>query len=595
MRPRSYLIIPNLNRSKKALLSRYNIVWLPMTAGEFYDSVLVGMNEERHIGNRLLAQGGHNAGGSTDHFSRVSDLAEASKTTEEYLLGAEPTWADVSDGRVAQRDCFDELWNKVKAIRADATHRHLLIVTGTAGTGKSSALMSTAMHLEADGVAVAWLDATSQFSRYEFKKALANGPTFGALFIDDADTYDARLPSMVVDALETNARLLVVCEMRSTKVDRVVYKQELVDIEHLEYTIPPLGDGDIDTILDVLDNEHRLGLLKGKSRNDRRQIFQKLAGRQLLVAMHIATHGKDFEDKAKEELNEMTKSEQFVYGLICIASAHRFSLRQEDIGIACADDGTAWLQSLNKLNRRKIILPQNNDRFRARHRMIAQFVYDSLVQAGKLHDILRGLVLIGTTKTTKFSGRNSQYSRLLRTFINHNLMKRGVDVMQARQIYSDFEDALSWNYHFWLHRGALELETGSLDRAENFLNQAKSINETDIFVDNELAYLDFKKANLSPSDRGSPALVENAITTLNNIVRYRSDQIPHAYHIMGQQGLLWVESGINDPDKKREFLEYLSKKVLIAVQKEPNEMMKALHKEITHALYSLAIPRDNKN
>lgn len=590
LRPRSYLVVPTLNRSKESLLSRYNIAWLPMAAGDFENSILNRMDEERLAGHKFLRQLGDPTSGQRDHFDRVADLAaDGGSASEEYLLGAEPIWDDVTSNRIANRACFDELWEKIGDLRASPTPSRFIVVTGTAGTGKSSALMTTAMRLEADGMAAAWLDANTYYSRFGFRKALTNGPKFGALFINDSDIYDARLSSLVRDALEHDPRLLVVCEARSGKVDRIVNQHELSEIQSIEYTIPSLVDDDIDAILDVLDREQRLGKLKGMSRDERRHVFQRLAGRQLLVAMHIATHGSDFEDRAIDELNEMLPEQQFMYGLICVTSAHRYTLRQEDIGIACSHGGTEWLQTLDALTRRKLILPHKGNSFRARHRMIAQFVYDSLVQAGKLHGVVRAIIQLAATKTTQYSSKVSVYSRMLRTFMNHNLMKRAVGLEQAREIYGDFQDALDWNYHFWLHRGALELETDNLDRAENFLNQAKSINDNDVFIDNELAYLAFKKAISHPTHEQSPDLIEEAISTLNDVVNRRPDQMALAYHIMGQQGLMWSRVGVGDREKKRELLEYLQKKVGRATDREPTDIMRQLASDIQRELLSLAV------
>lgn len=590
LRPRSYLVVPTLNRSKESLLARYNIAWLPMAADEFTDSIIGRMDDERTSGNGVLRQLGDPTSRTRERFDRVADLAAAGdRDSEEYLLGAEPNWSDVTEKRVAQRACFDELWEMISSLRAAGTPRKFVVVTGTAGTGKSSAMMALAMRLEADGAAVAWMDSSSYYSRVEFRKALANGPDIGALFINDSDVYDVRLSSMVRDALEHNPRLLIVCEARSTKVDRVIHKQELSDIESVEYTIPALVDDDIDAILDVLDREKRLGLLKGKDRDERRHVFKGLAGRQLLVAMHIATHGKDFQERVVDELRDMPADQTFMYGLICVASAHRYTLRQEDIGIACSEGGTEWLQSLDALARRKLILPHKDHSYRARHRVIAQFVYDALVEAGRLHGVVWAIVQIAATKTTHFSPKTSAYARMLRTFLSHNLMKRAVGLERAREIYSDFEDALDWNYHFWLHRGALELETDHLDRAENFLNQAKGLNEHDVFIDNELAYLAFKKAIAEPGNPSSSDLIDEAIATLNDVVTRRPDQMAFAYHIMGQQGLAWTKTGLSDAKAKQEMLEYLKRKVDKAVAKEPTEMMRELAEEIQKELLSLAV------
>ncbi|MDE0280857.1 MAG: SIR2 family protein [Gammaproteobacteria bacterium] len=592
IRPRSYLVVPKLNRSKEAILARFNVEWLPMSGGEFCESVVDMMSEERKTGLSALAKLSFSNSKSPEHFSRVGDLSSRDIATEEYLLGAEPTWADITSGKVAIRDCFEEIWNQINYNRNNSA-RCYLIITGTAGTGKTSALMYTALRLEADGVPVAWMDSTACFSRYSFRNALKSEEALGALFINDADIYENRLPSIVVDALEKHPKLILVCEMRSTKVDRLVHSYELNGIESTEYTVPVLGDNDIDSILDVLDKEHRLGRLKGLARSERRKIFEGQAGRQLLVAMHYATSGKDFGEKAKQELKEMPSEQKYLYGLISVAYSHRFQLGQDDIGIACSDQITSWLQNLDALVRRKLIMSTRTGIFRARHRMIAQFVYESLVEEGRLSQIVSALIRIGATKTTEHSPRDSRHRRMLRAFVNHNFMRHVVGVVQARQIYSDFQDSLAWDYHYWLHRGALELESDNLDVSENFLNQAKSIYDSDVYIDNELAYLSFKKANHRPAHQDSPRLVRDAIESLNDIVRRRPNQINHAYHIMGQQGLIWAKEGISDPDEKQRFLIYLQKKVKQAINISNTDVMRSLEEDVRRAILSLAISEGN--
>ena len=360
LRPRSYLVVPNLNRSKETLLSKYNIVHIAESASDFNASVLSKMSSEKICGNNVLQNLSSTSVGPK-RFLMVSELVPNSVQGEEYLLGAEPTWNDLSCSRVAHRCCFDDIWEKVSEIRSNPTGNKFVILTGTAGTGKSSALMMTAMQLEADGVAVAWMNQDAYFNRGAFNNALKTTPQFDALFINDADIYGPYFSVMVKNALKHNPKLLLVAETRSTKVGSIINRQELQTIQPIEYSIPNLSDEDISGLLDVLDREHRLGELKGKSRDERKAIFHSLAGRQLLVAMHIATHGKDFKEKATDELKSLTDEQQFVYGLVCVATAHRFSLRQDDIGIAYGSTDTQWITELNNLVRRKLILPFSND------------------------------------------------------------------------------------------------------------------------------------------------------------------------------------------------------------------------------------------
>jgi hypothetical protein len=149
---------------------------------------------------------------------------------------------------------------------------------------------------------------------------------------------------------------------------------------------------------------------------------------------------------------------------------------------------------------------------------------------------------------------------MLTTFVSHTLLKRAVGAAVGRKIYSEFEQLLSWDYHYWLHRGALELEVGNLGIAENFLLQSKSIEPNDIFIDNELAYLNLRKANESPLSTTSEDLVRDAIRTLTDVAARRPDQRVRVFHIMGSQGLIWSRRARMSPTEKRDFLGSLSER-----------------------------------
>jgi hypothetical protein len=589
LRPRSYLVTPELNRSKQALLSQHNVQWLKMTAEEFVENVLRKIDEARVEGNEFLK---HRFAVSHAHglrVLRVADIPEGSKTPTEYLLGAEPEWADARQRRIAHRDCIDELGAQISRIRASTTVREFMIVTGTAGTGKSSAMMMTALKLEADGVPTGWIDGTQRADLTSFRKALENESGLGALFIGDADLFEKRLSRMVRDALDTIPRLIIVCECRASRVDRIVDPVELRGIKPTEYTIPYLGDNDIDAILSVLDREHRLGELKGLTYEQRRKVFEAEAGRQMLVAMYKATHGVDFKDRAVDELRGLEMTQRFLYGLVAVAHAHRFFLTRDEIAIASGDEAEEWPRALEALVRRKIILSGAGDAYKARHREIAQFVYDELIEQGAIADVIRALIRVAGTKTSINTHRTSRPARMLTTFISHNLLKRTVGPAVGRQIYSEFEYLLDWDYHYWLHRGALELESENLALAETFLAQSKGIEPNDVFVDNELAYLKLRKANARPADTNSEMLVRDAIQTLESVVLRRPDQRAHAYHIMGSQGLIWAQQSSMVLEDKRIFLTMLRDRVRSALPADTDNMLSTLEKELQRQLLSLAV------
>ena len=592
LRPRSYLVTPGLPRSKQALLSRHKVVWLKMDTEAFCSRILSRMGAEKTQGNKFLYQRFSFHSEVGPHVIRVGELPEGTSDPTEYLLGAEPDWTDATHNRIAERECFGEMFGLVNDIRSGRAGCKFLVITGTAGTGKTSAMMNAAMRLEAEGIPTGWIESSERFDVHGFREALKREEGLGALFINNADLNERRLSRMVREALEKTPRMIIVCECRSSKVDRIIDQVELAQIEPVEYTIPYLQDRDIDGILEVLNRENRLGLLKGMSQEQRRRIFQAEAGRQMLVAMYKATHGVDFKEKVVDELNDLNNVQKVLYGLISVGNAHRFYVSRDEIAIACGDDVVEWPRALDTLVRRKVIFTGPGETYKARHREIAQFIYEELNRRGEITDVIRGLIKIAGTKMTATADRGSRTGKMLGTFISHQLIKRTAGPTEGRQIYSEFESLLQWDYHYWLHRGALELETGNLGLAENFLRQSKSIEPNDIFVDNELAYLNLRKANRNPHAFDSEQLVTEAMHTLEDVARRRPDQKARAYHIMGTQGLEWVRNSRKTQVEKRQLLQKLRDHVNTTLDdgdEDQRELMLTLSSELQRELLLTAV------
>ena len=594
IRPRSYLVTPNLNLSKQALLNQYNIVWLPYTTEQFCDEFIGQLQDARADGIDFIAEQKKFRSSGGYQLLQISDIPEGTAEPTDYLLGAEPVWDDATHNRIAYRNCFDDIIGEIDKLRAKSTINSFVVVTGTAGTGKSSAMMQIALRMEAEGAPTAWIDAEENFDTNRIKRALKADVGLELVFISNSDLWGRKLSRMVRELSDSNPRLILVCECRSTKVDRIVDNVELGGVEVIECPIPYLGDEDIEAILDVLDRENRLGQLKGKSHAERKLLFEAEAGRQMLVAMYKVTHGVEFKDRATNELNELDSTQKFLYGITCVAHAHRFMLKREEIAIAFGDDISEWPHALDALVRRKLLIQAKGDTYKARHREIAQFVYTELGVQGSIEGAIASLVRIAGTRSTITMKNHERPRKMLSTFLNHNLLLRVIGSGSARQIYSDFEPLLEWDHQYWLQRGALELGLDNIGLAENFLHQSKSLQQNDIFVDNELALLNLKKANNAPHDLASQEMVEDAIETLAAVAQRRPDQRAHTAHIAGFQGLRWARNTEMDSLEKQRFLESLLSNVRRALPDDNNDMLATLEKDLQKEILSMAISRPDE-
>jgi hypothetical protein len=316
MRHRSYLVTPTLFRARQALLTEFNVHWVPMTAEQFATTVVPQLSAAAGVGLDLLRRRAQPAE-VLRLVPEVADLATKPNQSSEFLLGEEPIWADIQSDRASVRECDEKLFELVERVRRQTERRGYVLVTGTAGSGKSTSLMRVCLRLSAEGVRVAWVDRDLDLSPRELRRTMFGDRPPAVLAIDDADVYGPVLAPLVREiACDANAPLVLLA-VRSGRVDNVLNPTQLDEVPGAELAMPPLCDQDINGLLDVLTRENRLGILTGRPRTEQLRAFRDKAGRQLIVAMIEATSGRPFREKLLDELLELKSEEQIWPGGAC--------------------------------------------------------------------------------------------------------------------------------------------------------------------------------------------------------------------------------------------------------------------------------------
>lgn len=588
LRHRSYLVTPKLDRARLALLAEFNVEHLPMEAEEFVAQILEPMGPAARKGLEYLASesGAH---GEEPRLREVSELAINPSEHNEFLLGTEPIWADIQANRAISRDCDTALWDSVSSAIKREPVRGLLVITGTAGSGKSASLMRVCLRLAADGVHVGWIDRQANLSPRQIRAAmrLPNAPQ--VLAVDDADMYGSETAAWVRDLVRGDRGPLVLAAVRSGKVDRIFDPVVLKDVVREEIVMPHLADRDIGELIELLEREKRLGILAAKSRPEQERAFQEQAGRQLLVAMLQATSGKRFEEKAVGELVELEPDAQRIYALIAVASSFRFGLTREEILIASANFTNAALNAVAQIVGRHIVVERPGGFVWARHRRLAEIITDELAKQGQLKEAVIGLARLSAARVTPAMRKSDRPWRMLITFINHAFLLRTVGLEVARNLYGSLEMILSWDPHFWLQRGSLEVEVGDLNLAEHFLNTSRGYNPDDVFLQTEWAYLLFKKACNNPAAKDAQDMVKEATESLETLMGRTGD--PYPYHLLGSQGISWARRGIRASREKEAYLKKLIRKVEEGCKRYPKEEdLRQLLVDLNKEYLGIALP-----
>jgi hypothetical protein len=581
MRPRSYLVTPDLAKDRCRLLAAYNIEHIKATADEFAEQVLSKMGHSVAHGFKALNVKRGLAGGSV-LLPSVNDLAsQPSPKRSDYLWGAHPTWDDIHTGRAVERTFEPSL----EALRGS----RCVVITGTTGTGVSTALMRLALKLATEND-VRWLGANHEFDGHELSDYFKKCKKRMTVCIDDADTFGRSLRDLVDDVVMFYPHVTLIVALRASRIDQVLPNWRPDDTSTREFTVPELEDADIDALLGALSRDNKLGALKKLSPAERVKELQHGCGRQLIVAMYEATHGDRFEDKLSDELESLPPEQQMIYAIACLASSMRFSLTRDEILTASGDVSNTGLYALSRLVARGI-LTQKANTYLARHRVIAEVVTDSLRKSGRLLGPYRGLTNTMARRYDRTRVKTRE-TKLLTALLDHQRIDRNFALGDARAIYDDVEDFCSEDYHFWLQRGSLEVQVGSLAIARPYLLSARDGGQHDHRVHNEWAYYLVKDAWRNPRRPDSIAQVQEAEDILlTRLAECDGDDV-YAWHIYGNQLLKWLRVGPLDGEPKASKLEEVKRRLEDGVRRHPaDHELRAVLLTIQAEWLGMAVPK----
>ena len=181
----------------------------------------------------------------------------------------------------------------------------------------------------------------------------------------------------------------------------------------------------------------------------------------------------------------------------------------------------------------------------------------------------------------------------MKRLINHDHLFAHLEEHEARRVYESAEDALSWDHHYWLQRGAFELEY-DIRLAENFLGQAYSLASGDALVQTTYAHMRMKKAVLDPRAADVDKIVEGALEILKVQVQLRGKYDPYPFHVLGSQGNNWARVAPWSIDRRKDFLKSIRATVDEGARihrNSPRYNLKQVSRELERSVLELGIAR----
>jgi hypothetical protein len=279
-----------------------------------------------------------------------------------------------------------------------------------------------------------------------------------------------------------------------------------------------------------------------------------------------------------------------LYAVAAVATSLRQYITRDELIIAVGGDAGAVVSNLNRLLTQRLLTSPTGNQLRVRHSVIAERVVAFYGAEGLLTEPIRGLAFAMAVRTPAGRPGHSRQGRFLSQLINHDWLIRMIWVAGARIVYESIEEQLGWDYHYWLQRGSLEVERGSLGLAQNFLEQARALNANDYMVQTEWAYLAIKRAAKDPNAADARRRVDGALWELESAIAARGEVDSYPYHVMGSQGLRWIHAAELSQTECRELLNRLRSVVREGVRLHPRQRdLQQLASDLDHEYLMTAV------
>lgn len=561
-RPKSFLVTPGgIDKSRKEKLERHNIIWIRATAEEFARVVLTALKSDFDEGHTTIARRRSEKKGTTIAVAELlGSLSTARMNRTGFLLGDEPCWEDLVSERAARRD--QDVALSAKIVRSLSTSNRsskvrFICVSGTAGSGKTTTMMSAALDLHGPrSLNVGWVGSEAPLFSHLLIKEITRNPELQVLFVDDAGKLGHELHDLIRAVFAQVDRPLVIVLAVRSRSRALIDLQESSEIDVDLFTMERLSDGDIERLLIALKSEGRLGRLASMSHERQKREFRERADRQILVAMIEATSGRKFELRIVEEWDAReSRFEKPVYTALSLATSIGFSMSTQEIVLACGNKPEI-LAAIQALERDLVIAKNESGRYRARHKVVADHLIREIASGYSLSPAIVGVVrAVAVEAIGEDRGRRREANHVVKSLLKHDYLLRvlcGPDA--ARAVYQQVEEYLPSNHHFWLQRGCLELEFDDLAEARVFLESARSFNGEDPLVRTAFAHLEMRECVRNHRAPDSERRFAEAGDVLKQLVEARGKSDSYPAHVFGTQVIAWTRRASLTPKMRTSLL-----------------------------------------
>ena len=336
---------------------------------------------------------------------------------KDFYRGNSESWAPIQNNLDVHRRITDDLL--LEAVLSDEERNaspRMYVVKGYAGSGKSILLRRFAYDAATDyDTLVIWVHDSAMLRADSVKELYQLTDEVPLIVLEDFANHVEEIKYLRRLAKNENFPFTLVMGARTNEwnVSAGELEQQIED----SYDLHNLSDNEIDTLLSKLKQNDCLGELEEKSLEDQRHFFHLTAERQLLVALHEATVGHEFDEIVLNEYENITPKEaKTLYLDIC--TLHRFNVGVR-AGLISRVSGITLYHFKDRLfaplEHLVSVFSDYHSRdwaYRTRHTVIADVVFRQVLknQDDRAHQIVRMI----RSMNVDFESDNRAFEQLLK-------------------------------------------------------------------------------------------------------------------------------------------------------------------------------------
>lgn len=462
---------------------------------------------------------------------RVSDCTGPSNA-QLFFHGAEPSWADIRDGIAPKREVY---WPLLEAFFPELAEPDApagaYLVTGAAGTGKTTLIRTIAYELASECIVLAHIPGTPLDARFLSPLVSKEYPQRIVVLVRHAAEYIHTLSQFMEELRRESLPVTVLLEERKNQWN---YASETVRnrLTLTEFELGPLAEEEINNILDALERYDALGKLTGASRSYQVDHFTSLATKELLVALRELTSESSFDEIVRDEFRKIPseaakRTYTYVAALGQLNLPVRYQILMSLVGLRADQLRTEIFTPTEGV----LISGEESGRsrhsagfnLRTRHPVIASIIFDLVAPDDNLK-----FVIINDLLTRLDTGYPEDRRVLAAIVRRKELVETLASQEKRRAVYERLEIILPNDPYVLEHRSILERRMDNPKLAIRYARRAITMSNNSPTALNTLGFALELEARHSGDTLRRQALLSQASTIFESLIQ-RDSRNPYGY------------------------------------------------------------------